>query len=104
MAKENTKRYSLAELKTLNAEKKYTPTRSDAPAYELDAEFWDNAHVVFPAVEGKEPVKIRIDREILSFFKSQGKGYQTRMNAVLRAYVEAQKKNLTAKENNKESA
>ncbi|HER25936.1 MAG TPA: hypothetical protein ENI69_02380 [Rhodospirillales bacterium] len=101
MAKENTRRLSLAELKTLNAEKQYVPTRPDAPEFDLDEEFWQKAHVVFPAMEGKEPIKIRIDREILSFFKSQGKGYQTRMNAVLRAYVESQKKNQMAPLNEK---
>ena len=98
MAKENIKQYSLDELRKRNAEKDYVPTRPDAPEHELDAEFWENAHIVFPAVEGKEPVKLRIDREILAFFRSQGKGYQTRINAVLRAYVEARKKALTAKE------
>ena len=69
-------------------------TRADAPEYELDDSFWANAQIVFPALEGKEPVKLRIDRDVLSFFRAQGKGYQTRMNAVLRAYYEAQKKKL----------
>jgi uncharacterized protein (DUF4415 family) len=33
---------------------------------------------------------MRIDQNVLGWFKAQGKGYQTRMNAVLRAYVKAQ--------------
>jgi len=33
---------------------------------------------------------LRIDPDVLGWFKAQGKGYQTRMNAVLRAYVKAQ--------------
>ena len=33
-----------------------------------------------------------VDRDVLDFFKRQGKGYQTRMNAVLRAYMEAVEK------------
>jgi uncharacterized protein (DUF4415 family) len=34
-------------------------------------------------------VSLRIDADVLEWFKSQGEGYQTRMNAVLRAYKEA---------------
>ena len=41
--------------------------------------------------EPKKAVSLRIDPDILDFFKSQGKGYQTRMNAVLRAYMEAKR-------------
>ncbi len=97
MAKKDIMQYSLDELRKLNAEGKFIKTGPDAPEYELDDSFWEYAQVVFPAIEGKEPVKLRIDRDVLSFFKSQGKGYQTRMNAVLKYYVEAQKKKLTAK-------
>jgi len=53
-------------------------------------EDWKNARVVYP--QGKEPVTLRLDRDILYWFKQQGRGYQTRINAVLRAFVEAQKK------------
>ena len=91
MAKKDIMQYSLDELRKLNAEGKFIKTASDAPEYELDDSFWENAQIVFPAIEGKEPVKLRIDRDVLSFFKSQGKGYQTRMNTVLKFYVEAQK-------------
>ena len=41
--------------------------------------------------EGKEPVTLRLDRDILAWFRQRGRGYQTRINAVLRAFVEAQK-------------
>lgn len=40
-------------------------------------------------VEPKTSVSLRIDADVLAWFKSQGEGYQTRMNAVLRAYKEA---------------
>ena len=53
------------------------------------AEEWARARVVWP--EGKEPVTLRLDRDILAWFKHRGRGYQTRINAVLRSYVEAQK-------------
>lgn len=37
----------------------------------------------------KEPVHIRLDHDILAWFRAQGPGYQTRINAVLRAFVQA---------------
>ncbi|MFN4154279.1 MAG: BrnA antitoxin family protein [Paracoccaceae bacterium] len=49
---------------------------------------WENAALVEPA--NKQMVSLRLDADILDFFRSRGKGYQTRMNAVLRAYVRAQ--------------
>jgi uncharacterized protein (DUF4415 family) len=52
-------------------------------------EDWANARVVWP--EGKAPVTLRLDRDIIAWFKGQGRGYQTRINAVLRGFVEAQK-------------
>ena len=52
-------------------------------------EDWANARVVWP--QGKAPVTLRLDKDIIAWFKHQGRGYQTRINAVLRAFVEAQK-------------
>ena len=56
----------------------------------LDAEWFKKARIVLP--EPKVAVSIRLDREVLDWFKRQGPRYQTRMNAVLRAYVNAQRK------------
>jgi uncharacterized protein (DUF4415 family) len=39
--------------------------------------------------EGKTQLTIRVDRDVLAWFKSQGRGYQTRINSLLRAYMEA---------------
>jgi uncharacterized protein (DUF4415 family) len=58
---------------------------SDIP--ELDDAFWQNAEVRLP--ETKTGVYIRLDGDVLDWLKSQGKGYQTRINAILRAYYEA---------------
>jgi uncharacterized protein (DUF4415 family) len=52
-------------------------------------EDWKNARVVWP--QGKAPVTLRLDRDIIAWFKLEGSGYQTRINAVLRSFVEAQK-------------
>jgi uncharacterized protein (DUF4415 family) len=60
----------------------------DAAPFWTD-EDWKNARVVWP--QGKDPVTLRLDRDVIAWFKHQGRGYQTRINAVLRAFVEAQK-------------
>ena len=44
--------------------------------------------IVMP--KAKQSISLRVDPDVLSFYKSLGKGYQTRMNAVLRAYMNAQ--------------
>ena len=61
---------------------------SDIP--ELDEAFFKHARLVIPGEEGKERITIRLSRRVIDFFRSQGKGYQTRIDAVLRAYVDRQ--------------
>ncbi|HWU62003.1 MAG TPA: BrnA antitoxin family protein [Ensifer sp.] len=61
---------------------------SDIP--ELDETFFRSAKLVEPS--RKEQVTMRIDADVLEWFKARGKGYQTRMNAVLKAYVLSQTK------------
>jgi len=53
----------------------------------LPADFWADATVVNP--EPKQPISLRVDRDVLAWFKSQGPRYQSRINAVLRSYVVA---------------
>ncbi len=40
----------------------------------------------------KDPISIRLDSDVLDFFRSTGKGYQTRINAVLRHYMPEKRK------------
>ena len=61
---------------------------SDIP--ELDAEFFKSAELRMPA--GKTSITVRLDSDVLEWFRNQGKGYQTRINAVLRTYMEAHHK------------
>ena len=58
---------------------------SDIP--ELDADFWNNAEIVQP--DTTQPVTLRVKKSVLDYFKAGGKGYQTRINAVLESYVKA---------------
>ena len=46
-------------------------------------------HTGLPVSPGKTQVTLRIDSDVLAWFRSCGKGYQTRINALLRAYMEA---------------
>jgi uncharacterized protein (DUF4415 family) len=50
---------------------------------------WSNAVIVQPPA--KKPLSIRLDQDVVDFFQATGKGYQTRINAVLRHYVDQQK-------------
>jgi uncharacterized protein (DUF4415 family) len=61
----------------------------DPDAGPLDID-WSTARLVLPP--GKEDVTLRVDRDVLRWFRSTGKGFHTRMNAVLRAYMEAQQR------------
>ncbi|CAB1073194.1 hypothetical protein D1AOALGA4SA_1788 [Olavius algarvensis Delta 1 endosymbiont] len=60
---------------------------SDIPP--LDDNFFKKGKLRLP--KAKPLISIRIDPDVLEWFKSQGGGYQTRMNAVLRMYMESQK-------------
>lgn len=60
---------------------------SDIP--ELDKDFFKSATLVLP--EPKTTVTIRLDQRVLEWFKAKGPGYQTRINTLLRAYMEAHK-------------
>ena len=42
-----------------------------------------------PVEKNKAQVTLRIDNDVLEWFKSQGRGYQTQINRLLRAYMEA---------------
>ncbi|GAI53585.1 unnamed protein product, partial [marine sediment metagenome] len=56
---------------------------SDIP--ETDEKFWADAELVIP--ERKVHLSIRLDEDIVEWFKQFGRGYQTRINAVLRSYI-----------------
>ena len=77
-------------LKEIKAIKDKDIDYSDIP--ELDETFWKNAVLVHP--ERKERLTVRFDAEMVAWFKKQGRGYQTRMNAVLKSFYEAHKNEL----------
>lgn len=76
------------ELKNLRDKPDEKIDYSDIP--ELDEKFWKNVKLVKPI--NKKKISIRIDEDILRWFKSKGKRYQTLINSVLKTYVDAHKK------------
>ncbi|MEL7465088.1 MAG: BrnA antitoxin family protein [Pseudomonadota bacterium] len=97
MAKsERITRVTLQEARSLEGKTDWA--KLDSPAGLGDAndpddfteEDWANAVIVHP--QPKVAVSIRLDNDVLEFFKKDGKGYQTRMNAVLRTYMEAKRR------------
>ena len=56
----------------------------------LPEDFWDDGELVTPA--SKQPISLRVDEDVLDWFKQTGPRYQTRMNAVLRSYMSRMRK------------
>ena len=96
----NIKSYTAAELKVKRAKSRTDLSKVDAITDEalerLVAEDedergmhadWTQAKLVLP--QAKQSVHLRLDQEIIAFFKSAGKGHISRMQAVLKAYVDA---------------
>jgi uncharacterized protein (DUF4415 family) len=59
---------------------------SDIPR--LNKSFWKTAKLTLP--EPKDRLTIRVDHDVVTWLKKRGRGYQTRINAILRSYMEAQ--------------
>jgi len=53
----------------------------------LPSDFWDSAQLVEPV--RKQAISLRIDEDVLDWFRQRGPRYQSRMNAVLRSYMTA---------------
>ena len=76
---------SKTDWKRLAAMKDKDIDTSDIP--ELDDAFFQQAELKVPP---KQPVTLRLDADVLLWFKSQGQGYQIRINQLLRRYMESQ--------------
>ena len=87
MKKPTTKKRSRTNWARIDALKNKDIDFSDIP--EQGKAFFKRAILRLP--EPKTAVTIRLDRQVLNWFKAKGPGYQTRINALLRAYMEAHK-------------
>ena len=86
MSKKRTKKSSATDWKRVDGVRDADVDTSEiAP---LDESFFENAELRLPGP--KKSITVRLDADVLEWFRAQGKGYQTRINAVLRLYMESQ--------------
>jgi len=83
-------RSTKSDLRRVDALKDEDIDYSDSPA--LDDSFFSRPLVDWPP--RKESVTMRLDADVLAWFKAQGCGYQTRINQLLRRYMDGQKRGL----------
>ena len=79
------KEFIKSDLKKLDAMSDEDIDYSEIP--EFDDEFLRTVDMKISP--GKKPIALRLDEDVLDWMKSQGKGYQSRINSILRAYYEA---------------
>ncbi|HVU41686.1 MAG TPA: BrnA antitoxin family protein [Xanthobacteraceae bacterium] len=77
-------------LRDMSDEEAERRAAADPDAGIIPPGFWDNARVWMP--ERKQQITLRLDPDVIRWFKRTGKGYQSRMGAVLRSYVQAKRK------------
>ena len=65
-------------------------TTSPPELANLPEDFWSDAELV--TVPPKEAISLRVDEDVLTWFRKGGPRYQSRMNAVLRSYVQSMKR------------
>ena len=89
MSKESTSKESLTEWERLDALQDEDIDLSDAA--EITPEMFAKAVVRrgLKPPPNKQQITIRLDADVLKWYRAQGEGYQTRINALLRAYMDA---------------
>jgi uncharacterized protein (DUF4415 family) len=92
MNAKNTKRQSKTDWKRIDAMRDEDIDYSDSP--KLGPDFFARA-ILWPGP--KKQITLRIDPDVLTFFRKHGRGYQSTMNAVLRKYMEARKERAKGK-------
>ena len=85
MNAKNSKKRSETDWEYLAADSDEGIDFSDIP--KLGPDFWKNAKLKMP--EKKDSVTIRLDHDVLTWFRGMGRGYQTKINAVLRSYMKS---------------
>ena len=89
MNKQSISKESLTDWKRLDALQDEDIDLTDAP--EITPEMFAKAVVRrgLKPPPSKQQITIRLDGDVLTWFRAQGNGYQTRINSLLRAYMEA---------------
>ncbi|HQU93035.1 MAG TPA: BrnA antitoxin family protein [Pyrinomonadaceae bacterium] len=91
MKKKNTTRVSETDWERVRNMRDEDIDFSDLP--EVTPEMFANAIVRkgFKPLPNKQQITLRIDQDVITFFREQGQGYQTKINQLLRAYMDAHK-------------
>jgi len=85
-----------ADLARLRKQTEAAIARTSPPELaDLPADFWDTPEVMLPAP--KRAISLRVDEDVLAWFKSRGPRYQSRMNAILRHYMAHMRKSRGGK-------
>lgn len=87
MKPNSTKKRSRTNWKRIDALRDSEVDLSEAP--ELSPDFFARA-IIWPGP--KKQITLRLDPDVLTFFRKHGRGYQTTINSVLRKYMEARKR------------
>lgn len=90
MRESNMKRASLAEIRAMREAGKLHYDPNAPVGKSLGPDFWNDAVVVEP--RHPTSVHLKLDPDVFEFFKRGGKGHLTRMQNVLKSYVETQKR------------
>lgn len=85
MAKRGESKSNWTKAEAMNPEEIEAAAASDSDEAEFFVD-WSKASVKMP--QAKANLNMRIDRDILEYFRKSGRGYQTKINAILRSYVE----------------
>jgi uncharacterized protein (DUF4415 family) len=80
----------------MDMNKEFAPNWEDSASATLAEPAPAPVHKPAPVVQLKQIVTIRLDVDMLDWFKSAGPGYQTRINQVLREYMESQRAKAAA--------
>ena len=80
----------LEKLRNLTDEEIEASIANDPDWQEFKNIDWSKAVLVIPPK--KKAISIRVDEDVLDYFKKQGAGYQRRINAVLRSYMQQKRK------------
>lgn len=89
MVKRGEDQTDLAYLKAMPEAELEQSIAADPDWRDVPRDWYRGAEAVMP--RPKVPVSIRLDADLVEFFRGQGRGWQTKMNAVLRAYANAAK-------------
>ncbi len=95
MKKKSTSKKSETDWKRIDAMKDEDIDFSDIP--EITPEMFANAVVRrnFKPIPRKKQLTLRVDSDVVDWYKNQGRGYQTRINSLLRAYMKEHQRSAT---------